>query len=93
LDGSAATHPSKASGNSAFGEGGSMIVVADRFSAAVGCSVWPKAQAAPQLNATETAEIAIQRFKKAPRFFRRASSLFEPGPNLQGTRSRRALAL
>src|ERR1700733_8072051 len=59
FDGSVVTHPSNASGSSAFGEGGKTIVVADCFSAAVGC--WPCATAttAPPLSATQPATIAI----------------------------------
>src|ERR1700722_11842853 len=59
FDGSVVTHPSNASGSSAFGEGGKTIVVADCFSASVGC--WPcaKARTAPQLSAPEPATIAV----------------------------------
>ena len=47
LDGSAVTQPSNASGSSAFGDGGRVMVVAERFSAVVGCPAWPKTQRTP----------------------------------------------
>jgi len=43
------------------------MVVADRFSASVGCPLWPKAQIALEPSTTTTARLVIiQRIKKAP---------------------------
>ncbi len=92
LDGSAVTHPSNASGSSALGEGGSMIVVADRFSAGCGLlclAKGPGRAAAQRHENSQNCHPTLQ--ENSPILWARVQFL-EPRPNLQGTRLRRAAA-